>query len=151
MVVIAATITLCAGWSSSALSATTTEIECDTLRDLKSLDIPADELSARSVDHVSIGPDPSGIELLDAQDVPSETVAPFLYLTPRVASLLRDIFDATREIRDQTGIRDFSSSPIAESDRDSDIFELLDEPDQATVNDEIDLPLFQQRMFRTDI
>ena len=151
-VAIVATATLCAGWSASALSATTTEIECDSLKNLKSLEIPVEALSVRHVDHVSIGPDPSGIELLDAQDASSETAAPFLYLTPRVATLLRDIFDATREIRDQEGIREISSSPIAEFDRVYEILEFLDAADPgAAANGEIDLPLFQQRMFRTYI
>jgi hypothetical protein len=153
MVAIVATATLCAGWSASALSATTTEIECDSvIRDLKRLEVSVEALSVRRVDHVSIGPDPSGIELLHVQDASSETVAPFLYLTPRVATLLRDIFDATREIRDQDGFREISSSPIAEYDRVSEILEILDDADPAApANDEIDLPLFQQRMFRTDI
>jgi len=153
MVAIVATATLCAGWSASALSATTTEIECDSvIRDLKRLQVSVEALSVRHVDHVSIEPDPSGIELLHAQDASSETVAPFLYLTPRVATLLRDIFDATREIRDQDGFREISSSPIAEYDRVSEILEILDDAGPAApANDEIDLPLFQQRMFRTDI
>jgi len=153
MFVVAATVALCAGWSTSALSATTTDIDCDTVaRDLRSLEIPVEAFSVSNVDHVSIEPNPSDIELLDVQDASSETAAPFLFLTPRVASVLRDVFDVSRDVRDQRTSSETSSSPVAESERIPDISELLDQSDPSTVtDDEINLPLFQQRMFRTDI
>lgn len=145
-----------AGWSATALSATTTSVECDDLiRDLRSLEIPAEALSVTKVDHVSIEPISSDIELLDAQSASSETVAPFLFLTPRVASVLRDIFDISHELWDRDVSSAPSSSPVAEtldSERIPDISELLDQTDPGGGADTaIDLPLFQQRMFRTDI
>lgn len=153
-----AIIILCAGWSVSALSATTTEVSRDTVvRDLRSIEIPVEAFSVGSADHVSIEPEPSNFdpakfELLDVQDASRETAAPFLYLTPRVASVLRDIFDANRDVIDEPDVREISSSPVAESDRIPDISELLDESVPAIDRDnEIDLPRFQQRMFRTDI
>jgi hypothetical protein len=157
---LAATFALCAGWSASALSATTTSIECDDLiRDLRSLEIPTETLSVTTVDHVSIEPISSDIELLDAQSASSETAAPFLFLTPRVASVLRDIFEVPREqLPDQDEASETTSSPFvntletAESNHIPDISELLDQSDPAgTTDNEINLPLFQQRMFRTDI
>lgn len=152
-VAVAATIALCAGWSTSALSAATTEIECDAIaRDLRSLEIPAGTLSVSPVDHVSIEPDSPEVEILDAQAAFSESAAPFLFLTPRVASVLRDIFDVSPEVRDQQGPNEGSTSPVAESDRIPDISELLEQSVPSTATDnEVDLPLFQQRMFRTDI
>lgn len=151
-----AILALCAGWSASALSATTTSIECDDLiRDLRSLEIPAEPLSVTKVEHVSIEPISSDIELLDAQSASSETAAPFLFLTPRVASVLRDIFDISHELRDPDVNSEPSSSPIAEtvdSERIPDISELLEQTDPGgTADNAINLPLFQQRMFRTDI
>ncbi len=150
---LAAIVTLCAGWSASALGATTTTTECDDLiRDLRGLEIPVEAFSVKTVDHVSIEPIPSDIELLDAQNASSETVAPFLFLTPRVASVLKDIFDVSRALADQDVSSETSSSPIAETDRIPDISELLDRSDPAgAADDAIDLPRFQQRMFRTDI
>jgi len=150
---IAAILALCAGWSVSALSATTTEIERDAIaHDFKSFEMPAATYSVTTIDHVSIEPGPSNLELLDVPAASSEAAAPLLFLTPRVASVLRDIFSVTGETSDQADDSEVSSSPIAESERHPDISELLDQTDQAaSADDEIDLPLFQQRMFRTDI
>lgn len=149
-IAVLATVSLGAGWSASALSATTTDIECSGLaHDLWAVEIPAETFSVSPIDHVSIDSAPASIELLDTSDATSESVAPFLYLTPRVASVLRGIFEATSESSDQEISRDVSWSPLAESDRLSDISELIDDSEQA--DDEVDLPLFQRQMFRTDI
>jgi hypothetical protein len=142
-VAVAAAIALCAGWSSSALSAATAVTGCDAIDTLRTIELPVQALSVSTVDHVSIEPDPADIELLAVPDSVSETAAPLLFLTPRVASVLRGVFEVSSEIQ---------SSPLAESDRIPDISELLDQLDQSAVaDDDVDLPLFQQRMFRTDI
>ena len=150
---LAATLALCAGWSASAFGAATNHVECnDIARDLKSLQIPAEALSVSKVDHVSIEPITSDIDVLDAESASSETVAPFLFLTPRVASVLRDIFDVSRELPVEEATSETPSSPVAESERIPDLSELLDQTDPASASDnEIILPRFQQRMFRTDI
>ena len=151
-IAMAGIVALSMGWSASALSATTTEVECDAIRNLRSLEAPVAALSVRPVDHVSIETDPSSdLASLDAADATTETSAPFLYLTPRVATVLRGIFETTGAIRSTDTSSGASSSPIAESDSISDIAELIDESDPAVRVEEINLPLFQQRMFRTDI
>jgi len=142
---VAVTVVLCAGWSVSALSATTTDIDCDGVDRLRALEIPAETYSVRAVDHVAVDTVPSSLDAIDTAEATSETAAPFLYLTPRVASVLRDIFDATGEVDDQ----EVSSSPIAESDTTSAISALIDNAEPAEV--EITLPVFQQQMFRIDI
>jgi hypothetical protein len=149
---LAATLALCTGLSATALGATTTS-ECDDLiSNLRGLEAPVEAFSVTTVDHVSIEPIPSDIELLDAQSASSETAAPFLFLTPRVASVLRDIFDVSSAMDDLDASSEASSSPIAETNRIPDISELLDQSDSAgTTDNEINLPRFQQRMFRTDI
>jgi len=142
---VAVTVVLCVGWSVSALSATTTDIDCDGVDRLRALEIPAETYSVRAVDHVAVDTVPSSLDAIDTAEATSETAAPFLYLTPRVASVLRDIFDATGEVDDQ----EVSSSPIAESDTTSAISALIDNAEPAEV--EITLPVFQQQMFRIDI
>ena len=142
---VAVTVVLCAGWSVSALSATTTDIDCDGVDRLRALEIPAETYSVRAVDHAAVDTVPTSLDAIDTAEATSETAAPFLYLTPRVASVLRDIFDATGEVDDQ----EVSSSPIAESDTTSGISELIDNAEPAEV--EITLPVFQQQMFRIDI
>lgn len=152
---LATIVALCAGWSGSTLAAATAPACDDLIRDLRGLEIPLETLSVTAVDHVSIEPIHADIELLDAQSASSETAAPFLFLTPRVASVLRDIFDVSSAPDEQDTGNETPSSPVAEtleSDRIPNISELLDQSDPAgSANDEINLPRFQQRMFRTDI
>ncbi len=151
-IAIAGVVALFSGWSASALSATTTEVESDPASRLKSLEVPLDAYSVRPVDHVSIETDPSSnLASLDTTDANSETSAPFLYLTPRVASVLKNIFNATHEDGDEDNSSDHASSPIAETDSAAAGVELIDESDPAIRVEQIDLPLFQQQMFRTDI
>ncbi|MDA0679624.1 MAG: hypothetical protein O3A13_07930 [Proteobacteria bacterium] len=157
VVALAAITALCLGWSTSALCATTTSSGRDTgTDDLRIAALPIEAFSVRLVDHVSIAPDSSRLassdfELLDAQDRTGETAAPYLYLAPRVENVLREIFDATREVAEPGGARETTSSPVAETDRISDHSSDDESDPSAVLDNEIDLPQFQQRMFRTDI
>lgn len=121
-------------------------VPCDQVgRELKSLELP---VNALTVDVVDLTPtDPNAI---DEQSVITDSVAPVLYLTPRVANILRDVFGTTaeelpQELPDERPAQP-SSSPLADSDRKSDAVEPAD-----TGNETSDLPRFQQQMLRTDI
>lgn len=152
-VALATAIVLLSGWSANASGAATTEIECDTMvRDIRTLDVPMETLSAHPVDHVTIDAGQPEDSLLDASSATSETAAPFLYLTPRVASVLRDVFEASQPVDATEKTIGVSSSPVAEFDGVFDVSKILDESDpEPLVEDEIRLPQFQQQMFRTDI
>jgi len=161
--------------SNVAGAATTTDRDCDRLaRGLKSLHTPMPEpltetLTIRHIDHESpslvIDHGKDADELLKTDE---HLVTPFLYLSPRVETVLNDIFDV--EQSEAAGDESLGASslhqekatkptvlktaPVADADKSSTIDNADDSgqiipkaaPDQAE-----DLPLFQRRMFRIDI
>ncbi|MGI9205552.1 MAG: hypothetical protein ACR2Q3_16170 [Woeseiaceae bacterium] len=142
------------GWSASTLAATTNKADCNTYSNrAEPLENPLAALSFNAVDHVTVEAESSAIDELENDQAASERAAPFLYLTPRVASVLRDIFDLADESLSEPEVQeDAASSPLAEVEERSNSadyrYEALPAPD---VEDEHNLPLLQRQMFRTDI
>jgi hypothetical protein len=144
-----------AGWGASALGATTNKADCDAYSSpAEILESPLAALSINPVDHVTIDAENSAIDELETDQADRESAAPFLYLTPRVASVLRDIFDFARDDQslDSEAEEDAVSSPLAEVEDDANgkinRYEALPQP---AIEEEHDLPLLQRQMFRTDI
>ena len=136
--VFAATLLLNAG----AYAASTAVYPCDQVgRDLQSLEVPVGELTLDVVDHVPT--DPAAI---DEQSAITDSVAPILYLTPRVTNIVDDVFQTASDKLPQETPKQPSSSPLAGSDEKLDPIEALDEESEAGV-----LPRFQRQMLRTDI
>lgn len=128
--------------SAPAHAASRFVVPCDQVgRELKSLELPVNALTVDVVDHTPTDPD-----AIDEQSAITDSVAPVLYLTPRVANILRDVFGTTAEELPDERPAQPSSSPLADSDRKSDAVEPAD-----TGNETSDLPRFQQQMLRTDI
>ena len=148
-VALAATIALTALWSSNAFSRTQTDADCDSaVHGLKVLDAPAEILVLKNVDHVSIEADSSQLSNADIATMSSESATPVLFLTPRVASTLRDIFDTGQDPRAQ----DIQSSPVAEAEESVVLPERADDAVlESQGEDQVDLPLLQRQMYRTDI
>jgi hypothetical protein len=139
---LAATLMLSAGWSTTALGATSALVRCDQVaRDLTSLEVTVAALSVDLVDHVVTELDPGSFE---PESDTTDSMAPLLYLTPRVATILRDVFAPAAENRALDGKEEVQTSPLADSDdktRSAD----------AGAENAVDLPRFQRQMFRTDI
>jgi hypothetical protein len=93
------------------------------------------------VDHV-----PTDRAAIDEQSAITDSVAPILYLTPRVTNIVDDVFQTASDKLPQETPEQPSSSPLAGSDEKSDPIEALDEESEAGV-----LPRFQRQMLRTDI
>ncbi len=132
--------------SATAHAASSFVVPCDQFgRELKSLELPAGALTVDVVDHTPTDPD-----AIDEQSAITDSVAPVLYLTPRVANILRDVFGTTAEELPQKLPNErpaqASSSPLADSDEKSAAVEPVD-----AGNETSDLPRFQQQMLRTDI
>ena len=139
---LAATLVLSAGWSSTALGATSSLVPCDQVaRDLTSLDVAVDALSVNLVDHVTTELEPGSFE---TESDATDTLAPLLYLTPRVATILRDVFAPATENQALDVEEEIQTSPLADSDDET-------SPVDAAQEREIALPRFQRQMFRTDI
>jgi len=139
---LAATLVLSAGWSTAAQSATSSLLPCAQIaRDLTSLEVTVAALSIDLVDHVTTELDSAN---LAKESDTTDTMAPLLYLTPRVATIMRDIFApaAKNQLLDRN--EDVQASPLADR---------VEEAQSAAADDEIeiDLPRFQRRMYRTDI
>ena len=132
--------------SAPAHAASRFVVPCEQVgRELKSLELPVNALTVDVVDHTPTDPD-----AVDEQSVITDSVAPVLYLTPRVANILRDVFGTTIEELPQKLPNERpaqpSSSPLADSDQKSVAVEPAD-----TGNETSDLPRLQQQMLRTDI
>ena len=139
---LAATLVLSVGWSSTALGATSSLVPCDQVaRDLTSLDVAVDALSVNLVDHVTTELEPGSFE---TESDATDTLAPLLYLTPRVATILRDVFAPATENQALDVEEEIQTSPLADSDDET-------SPADAAEEREIALPRFQRQMFRTDI
>ncbi len=150
---IAATLLLSAGWSAVAHGATNSVVRCNKeARELTSLNVSREALSADRVDLVTNESEPASLE---AQSSANDANAPLLYLTPRVANLLRDVFQTTGDEAPVTATDELPSSPLADS-----VNNRLDENDFPDKSDDIPpaisveeeiLPRFQQQMYRKDI
>ena len=150
---------LSACWSANANARTQTDADGDAVaRGLQRLEPPLETLIVSTVDHVTVDTRQADLEamsefeLVSVEPTSGDSAAPLLYLTPRVADALRDIFDSGEEVRAADKMIDRSSSPIAETEEPADIAEVADEARPAPEGEqEIDLPLLQQQMYRTDI
>jgi len=139
---LAATLALSAGWSSTALGATSSLVPCDQVaRDLTSLEVATDALSVDLVDHVTTELEPGSFE---TESDATDTLAPLLYLTPRVVTILRDVFAPAAASQALDVEEEIQTSPLADSDDQTISVDAAEER-------EIDLPRFQRQMFRTDI
>ena len=128
--------------SATANAASSPVVNCDQVgRDLKSLEVAADELQAATVDHVPI--DPAAI---DEEAVITDPVAPVLDLAPRVTNIIRDVFGTTSEEPAPETPQQPATSPVADTDEKSDAVEVDEAENEKNV-----LPRFQRQMLRTDI
>lgn len=148
-----AALALCTGWSAAALSAANTEADCAGIAgELESLTTPVETRAAIPVDHVTIEPDASQIGATDEPPAVDDTATPYLYLTPRVASVLRDVFAIGRDVAATATDAEAPTSPLAETDKPAAVSEAADdERPSPRADDPAGLPLFQRQMHRIDI
>lgn len=145
-------------WSAAALAAAGVTDNCDRLphNHVASLDAQLEALAVDPVDHVNLEPVAPNIEslaLLDAveeETLSNENARPFLFLAPRVATVLREIFSAVEEDWVQSP-RQLPSSPMAETDDLLDVMSPRPEMMPDFIIEDEELPHFQRQMYRTDI
>ena len=136
--------------SSASLAASPSIVPCDQVsRDLKSLEVPAAALTVDRVDHATADPVAANPDSIDEQISVTDSVAPILYLTPRVTNIVRDVFGTTsEELTDEAALHRSTSpgAPMADADQKAEKIEASD-----VENESSDLPRFQQQMYRKDI
>ena len=145
----------------TALGATQSAENCkDISISLKSLDTPEAGLSITLVDLPSNDAELGLVEPLDADEIASTATVPFLFLTPRVESMLREVFDDETPNENAVNRRSESHTMggatrvaplprIAEGSTDQPHLSSLQETDITAADESI--PRFQHSMYRTDI
>lgn len=102
----------CTVLSTAALAASSFS-DCDRLAsDLRSLEVPADELPVDAGDHSA---DDKGLMAPDTKQSRIDGgTAPVLLLTPRVADIVREVFDTLPELAIDDGTDDSGASASAD-------------------------------------
>ena len=138
---------LSTGWCATALGASSSLVPCDEAgTDLKSLEVAVSELTVNVVDHMTTRGDAATGEVLDPAAGASDSAAPVLFLTPRVATILRGVFDTDSDAAtaDDESNAD-APAPSAQS-------EATDKLAPVTLIDRAaEIPRFQRQMYRKDI
>jgi hypothetical protein len=138
-----------AAWSAPGLAAAHTAVDCDQVpHDLQSLDIG--QLAVEAVDLADVSEAP------ETSDDLTESVSPLLFLTPRVASILQDVFGdsdeaepaAKQEIRPAPAAErpKPAASPVVDNAGSAELAAPSGMYEHAAI-----LPRFQRQMYRTDI
>lgn len=128
--------------------------QCDpAARDFRSADTLLDHLAVRTVDlgDATTADDDAGTAGA------TESLAPLLFLGPRVTSILQDVFQADERAVAEDGVAESGTdaeaapeavlrSPVAETDSAASAHGPSPEMDHASI-----LPKYQRQMYRTDI
>jgi hypothetical protein len=141
-------VLLAAAWSSPGLAAAHAAIGCDRVaEDLRSLNV--DSLTVEVVDLSDVSASPENSDNL------TESVAPLLFLTPRVATILQDVFDDSDRAKpiadpvlatDSPKKQETAASPVVDNAGAERAEPSLPMYEHAAI-----LPRFQRQMYRTDI
>lgn len=141
---------LTVAFAGAALAAPCARDDCrNAPRELKSPHVPLQGPTVRIVElrDVDAAEDPSAAAL-------SDSMAPLLYLTPRVTSILEEVFDdpvppanADPETAPEPPVAKAEPSPEGDPER----YGPLSQADNAQADDAFQVPKFQHQMYRTDI
>lgn len=146
---VAAALLLVGSWSSQAIGASWSKSDCPESSDKTQPEMTLDTLMLDPVDHTAIEPGHTEFDDAAVADATSEQVTPFLYLAPRVASAIRDVFG---EDKDQAEAEESPTSPLAERDDVTPYPSSVDNKLPETGDlDSASLPQLQRQMYRIDI
>ncbi|GMR17246.1 MAG: hypothetical protein BMS9Abin32_317 [Gammaproteobacteria bacterium] len=131
---------LSTGWCAVAFGGTGELASCDQAeKELQSLTVPVSELSVVVVDHSDV----TAAEALQPQAGAGKSATPLLYLTPRVQTILRGMFDSDSGTLLADDAADAEAPLKPESAEKTAPVTLIDRVDEA--------PAYQQQMYRKDI
>ena len=154
---------LVSAWSVPGLAATGSVVDCSELTgNPQRFEIKRDALSFEPVDHIATEEHSTTADAIDVAPESAETPTPVLYLTPRVASILRNVFGSEIDGVDTSAGTETAASvdeltrepdaPIADSADSADLGDGDEIVPPATLLDKSeDVRRFQQQMYRTDI
>lgn len=149
-------------WSVAANGAANSVTDCDNeFATLENFGTPAVELLINLVDLPDDDTDLGRPKPTEASEPTDRSTIPYLYLTPRVESILSDVFDNdagnskliildSQEHGDVDTAGNYSFPPIVEGNGDHSILPDLEEADLPNDSARM-MPRFQRHMYRTDI
>ena len=158
-----AILVLGTAWCATALGATGPTTVCDRAADLRSLEVPVSDLSTNVVGHIAVEPGDDNDESLNALPAQAGSAAPILYLAPRVAVILQNVFSAvaieTPPLDSPDQAQSFATESLSQDEsRGSPVAADASQPDSSELTDPASgsakveaVPHFQRQMFRTDI
>ena len=143
------TLLLIGTWSPQAFSASWSKSDCKESAEEIQPEMTLDDLTLDPVDHSAIESASTEIDEGAVADATNEQITPFLYLAPRVASVIKDVFG---DHRDHAEPEDGHSSPLAESENGAPYPRPVDSdlPETGELG-ETSVPLLQRQMYRIDI
>lgn len=153
-IAVATALLLGSVWSAPLLAAANAAPDCDRLaRGLKNLETPAEVLNVTAVDHAATAEVAATNDDTDELTINiGDSATPLLYLSPRVASLSRNVFEAGREsLAPNSAPSSLHSSPVAEADKANVTRDEIEDSNSMSPEEKLELPLFQREMYRTDI
>ncbi|MEQ8205565.1 MAG: hypothetical protein RIA65_05260 [Woeseia sp.] len=147
----------------SALAATDSFFDCDQLAsELRSLEVPANVLPLETVDHVPVDDSDQLSASLESDLNHADAVAPILLLTPRVATIMRKVFD-TNLLDDESVADKEHNTQLQKKRPTASSPPLVSAPAAPAANNSLTgerstdssnnpyVPRFQRQMYRTDI
>jgi len=144
---ITSAVLLCAV-SAGAFGATNSLVDCQEFsHDTQGLPTADTQFTISLVDLPGKENELGLAEPIDTVDASAESTAPFLYLTPRVAAMLREVFEEDAINNDSS--RKPSLPPVAKGNSDESALQNLGESDLIDADDA--RLRFRYRMYRTDI
>ena len=138
---------LSTGWCATALGASSSLVPCDEAgTDLQSLEVAVSDLTVNVVDHMMTSGDAAIGEVLDPSAGVRDSATPVLFLTPRITTILRGVFDTDSNAATSDEASDADApAPSAQS-------EATEKLAPVTLIDQAaEIPRFQRQMYRKDI
>jgi len=131
-------------FSVNALAASNSLVECEEMsQDSQNLDISTQTLSARKTDHILVPAANTANESLELAELDTQSITPILSLTPRVMSILDQVFESEEAVAEE-----MKPEP---SDSESPVADYVIKPDESSVKEELELLQIEDQMFRKDI
>ena len=131
-------------FSVNSLAASNSLVECQEMsQDSKNLDVSTQTLSAKKIDHILVPAVDTANESPELAELDTQSIVPILSLTPRVMSILDQVFESEEAVAEEMEPESSeSASPVADYGI---------KPNDSNVKEELQLLQIEDQMFRKDM
>ena len=131
-------------FSVNSLAASNSLVECEEMsQDSQNLDVSTQTLSAKKTDHILVPAADTAIESPELAELDTQSIVPILSLTPRVMSILDQVFESEEAMAEE-----MEPEP---SESESPVADYAINHDESNVKEELQLLQIEDQMFRKDI